>query len=203
MPQSPLTRKRTLADEISRPAADSAAGYPVEEVPNHPEAAADPSGFPVAASAHSSGASSAVGAASFLLAADRPAVECLEAADYHPAAGRLWAESPAEDCPEVVVPEAVVPEAVVPEAVVPEAVASARSSGASSAVEAASSLLAVDQPAAEYPETAGCLAAAVPEAAVPEAAVPEAAVSARSSEASSAAFDRLATATRVAAASAG
>lgn len=183
LPQSPLTRKRTLADEISRPAADSAAGYPVEEVPNHPEAAADPSGFPVAASAHSSGASSAVGAASFLLAADRPAVECLEAADYHPAAGRLWAESPAEDCPE----------GAVPEAAVPEAAASARSSGASSAVEAASSLLAVGQPAAEYLETAGCLAAAVPEAAV----------SARSSEASSAAFDRLATATRVAAASAG
>ncbi len=183
LPQSPLTRKRTLAGEISRPAADSAADYPAEEVPNHPEAAADPSGFPAAASAHSSEASSAVEAASFLLAADRPAVECLEAADYHPAAGRLWAESPAEDCPEVVVPEAV---------------ASARSSGASSAVEAASSLLAVGQPAAEYRETAGCLAAAVPEAAVPEAAV-----SARSSEASSAAFDRLATATRVAAASAG
>ena len=108
LPQSPLTRKRTLAGEISRPAADSAADYPAEEVPNHPEAAADPSGFPAAASAHSSEASSAVEAASFLLAADRPAVECLEAADYHPAAGRLWAESPAEDCPEAVTARVVV-----------------------------------------------------------------------------------------------
>jgi hypothetical protein len=82
-----------VCGEISRPAADSAACRPVEAAPSHPEAAADPSGclagayhLAAAASAHSSGTSSAVEAASFLLAADRPAAECLETADYHPAA---------------------------------------------------------------------------------------------------------------------
>ena len=114
LPQSPLTRKRTLAGEISRPAADSEAGYPAEEVPNHPEAAADPSGFPAAVLAHSSGASSAVEAVSFRLAADPPAVECPATVGCCPAGVHLWAAAPA--------------------AAVPAAAASVRSSAASSAV---------------------------------------------------------------------
>ena len=114
LPQSPLTRKRTLAGEISRPAADSEAGYPAEEVPNHPEAAADPSGFPAAVLAHSSGASSAVEAVSFRLAADPPAVECPATVGCCPAGVHLWA--------------------AVPAAAVPAAAASVRSSAASSAV---------------------------------------------------------------------
>ena len=115
LPQSPLTRKRTLAGEISRPAADSEAGYPAEEVPNHPEAAADPSGFPAAAaSAHSSGASSAVEAVSFRLAADPPEAACPATVGCCPAGAHLWA--------------------AVPAAAVPAAAASVRSSAASSAV---------------------------------------------------------------------
>ena len=174
LPQSPLTRKRTLAGEISRPAADSEAGYPAEEVPNHPEAAADPSGFPAAASAHSSGASSAVEAVSFRLAADPPAVECPATVGCCPAGVHLWAAAPA--------------------AAVPAAAASAHSSGASSAVEAVSFRLAADPPEAACPATVGCcpagahLWAAVPAAAVPAAAVPAAAASVRSSAASSAVF---------------
>ena len=124
LPQSPLTRKRTLAGEISRPAADSEAGYPAEEVPNHPEAAADPSGFPAAVLAHSSGASSAVEAVSFRLAADPPAVECPATVGCCPAGVHLWAAAPA----------AAVPAAAVPAAAVPAAAASVRSSAASSAV---------------------------------------------------------------------
>ena len=179
LPQSPLTRKRTLAGEISRPAADSEAGYPAEEVPNHPEAAADPSGFPAAVLAHSSGASSAVEAVSFRLAADPPAVECPATVGCCPAGVHLWAAAPA--------------------AAVPAAAASAHSSGASSAVEAVSFRLAADPPAVECPATVGCCpagahlwaavpAAAVPAAAVPAAAVPAAAASVRSSAASSAVF---------------
>ena len=95
LPQSPLTRKRTLAGEISRPAADSEAGYPAEEVPNHPEAAADPSGFPAAVLAHSSGASSAVEAVSFRLAADPPEAACPATVGCCPAGAHLWAAVPA------------------------------------------------------------------------------------------------------------
>ena len=119
LPQSPLTRKRTLAGEISRPAADSEAGYPAEEVPNHPEAAADPSGFPAAVLAHSSGASSAVEAVSFRLAADPPEAACPATVGCCPAGAHLWA---------------AVPAAAVPAAAVPAAAASVRSSAASSAV---------------------------------------------------------------------
>ena len=114
LPQSPLTRKRTLAGELSRPAADSEAGYPAEEVPNHPEAAADPSGFPAAVLAHSSGASSAVEAVSFRLAADPPEAACPATVGCCPAGAHLWA--------------------AVPAAAVPAAAASVRSSAASSAV---------------------------------------------------------------------
>ena len=114
LPQTPLTRKRTLAGEISRPAADSEAGYPAEEVPNHPEAAADPSGFPAAVLAHSSGASSAVEAVSFRLAADPPEAACPATVGCCPAGAHLWA--------------------AVPAAAVPAAAASVRSSAASSAV---------------------------------------------------------------------
>ena len=180
-----------MCGEISRPAADSAACRPVEAAPSHPEAAADPSGclagayhLAAAASAHSSGTSSAVEAASFLLAADRPAAECLETADYHPAAGRLWEESPAEDCPEGAVPEAAV---------------SVRSSEASSVVVAVSSHLAAGQPGVEYPEAAGCC----PAEALQWADCLAVAASVHSSAASSAAFGRPAIASRAAAASAG
>lgn len=168
----------------------------MEAAPSHPEAAADPSGclagachLAAAASAHSSGASSAVEAASFLLAADRPAAECLETADYHPAAGRRWAESPAEDCPEGAVPEGAVPEAAV----------SVRSSEASSVVVAVSSHLAAGQPGVEYPEAAGCC----PAEALQWADCLAVAASVHSSAASSAAFGRPAIASRAAAASAG
>jgi len=164
LPQSPLTRKRTLAGEISRPAADSEAGYPAEEVPNHPEAAADPSGFPAAVLAHSSGASSAVEAVSFRLAADPPAVECPATVGCCPAGVHLWAAAPA--------------------AAVPAAAASAHSSGASSAVEAVSFRLAADPPEAACPATVGCC----PAGAHLWAAVPAAAASVRSSAASSAVF---------------
>jgi len=164
LPQSPLTRKRTLTGEISRPAADSEAGYPAEEVPNHPEAAADPSGFPAAVLAHSSGASSAVEAVSFLLAADPPAVECPATVGCCPAGVHLWAA-------------------------VPAAAASGELSGASCAVEAVSFRLAADPPEAACPATVGCCpAGAHLWAAVPAAAVPAAAALVRSSAASSAVF---------------